>query len=143
MSLTAVLARYCAMLGYAAAQPQVPPASVALAGWLADHGLREGVAGQWDATTLTLDSGGALTVAAVARVPGSARLGPLRWEADMRLADPATHQANFLVVAHDPVVTSQQAITTFGPPAKTYHYQEYTILVWPKNLLRDLGKPVS
>jgi hypothetical protein len=60
----------------------------------------------------------------------------------MRLFDPATHRPNFLVLAHYPDVTLQDAIKTFGQPAKTYHYQEYTILVWHKNLLRYLGKPV-
>jgi hypothetical protein len=141
-SLTAVVACYCVMLGYAAAQPQVPPANVALAGWLTHHGLREGLAEYWDANTLTVDSGGALTMAAVSQVPGSARLGPFRWEEDMRLSDPATHQANFLVLADYPDVTLPEAITTFGRPAMTYHYQEYTILVWHENLLRYLGKPV-
>jgi len=141
-SLAAVVACYCAMLGYAVAQPQVPPASASLAGWLADHNLRGGLAEYWVANSLTLDSGGALTMAAVWRSRGSARLGPFRWEADMRLFDPATHQANFLVLAHGADVTLQQATETFGRPAKTYHYQAYTILVWPENLLRYLGKPV-
>ena len=141
-SLAAVVACYCAMLGYAAAQPQVPPASASLAGWLAEHNLREGLGLYWAATSVTLDSGGAITVAPVARNRGSARLGPLRWEADMRLSDPARHRANFLVLADDPDVTSQHAMETFGRPAKTYRYQAYTILVWPENLLRYLGKPV-
>jgi hypothetical protein len=61
----------------------------------------------------------------------------------MRLADPATHRANFLVLADYPDVTLRQAITTFGRPAKTYHYQAYTILVWRKNLLRYLGTPIG
>jgi hypothetical protein len=143
VSLAAVVACYCAMLGYCVAQPQVPPASVSLAGWLTDHGLREGLAQYWDANTLTLDSGGALTVTTVSGIRSSGRLGPLQWEADMRMSDPATHRANFLVLAHYPDVTLPQAIKTFGRPAKTYHYQEYTILVWHKNLLRYLGKPVA
>jgi hypothetical protein len=142
-SLAAVVACYCAMLGYGVAQPQVPPAAASLAGWLADHGLREGLAEYWDADTLTLDSGGALTVAGVTSTSGGARLGPMEWEQDMRLYDPATHRANFLVLADYPDVTLQQAITTFGRPAKTYHYQVYTILVWPENLLRYLGKPLG
>ncbi len=141
-SLAAVIACYCAMLGYAAVQPQVPPSSASLAAWLTDHGLREGLAPYWDATSVTLDSGGAVTMAAVSSIPGGARLGPIRWESDMRLSDPATHQANFLVLADDPGVTRQQAVETFGQPAKTYHYQAYTILVWPKNLLRSWASPL-
>jgi hypothetical protein len=142
-SLAAVIACYCAMLGYGAAQPQVPPADASLAGWLTDHGLREGLAEYWDANTLTLDSGGALTVTAVSGTPGRGRLSTVTWEEDMRLNDPATHRANFLVLApHSPDLTSQLAVKTFGRPAQTYHYQEYTILVWPENLLRYLDKPV-
>ena len=113
VSLTAVVACYCAMLGYAAAQSQVPPANVSSCGWLADHGLREGLAGYWDATSVTLDSGGALTMAAVSSTSGSAR-SSLAEEADMRLSDPATHHANFLVLADNPNVTMRQAIETFG-----------------------------
>jgi hypothetical protein len=143
VSLAAVVACYCAMLGYGVAQPPVPPADASLAGWLAGHGLREGLGEYWDAGTLTLDSGGALTVAGVAPDRGTTRLAPLRWEQDMRLYDPATHQANFLVLADYPDVTLQKAITTFGRPAKTYHYQAYTILVWPENLLRYLGEPLG
>jgi hypothetical protein len=141
-SLAAVVACYCVMLGYAAAQPQVPPASASLAGWLADHDLREGLAEYWVANSLTLDSGGTLAMTAVWRTSGSARLGPFRWEADMRLSDPAAHQANFLVLAHGTDVTLQQTVETFGQPVKTYHYQAYTILVWHENLLRYLGKPI-
>jgi hypothetical protein len=141
VSLTAVVACYCAMLGYTAAQPQVPPANVSIAGWLADHGLREGLAGYWDATSVTLDSGGTITMSAVISFPGRTRLGPYRWEQDTRLFDPATHQANFLVLTHYPLVTWQQAVNTFGQPTTTYHYQAYTILVWPENLLRYLDKP--
>lgn len=40
-------------------------------------------------------------------------------------------------------MTLPQAINTFGRPAKTYHYQEYTILVWHKNLLRSLSEPIG
>ena len=28
-----------------------------------------------------------------------------------------------------------------GPPAHTYHFQAFTIMVWNKNLLLDLGSP--
>ena len=39
-------------------------------------------------------------------------------------------------------MTLRQTVETFGQPAKTYHYQDYTILVWHENLLRYLGKPI-
>ena len=36
------------------------------------------------------------------------------------------------------VVTRPEAIATFGQPARTYHYHEYTIMVWNGNLLDRL-----
>jgi hypothetical protein len=141
--LAAVVACYCVMLGYAATRPQVPPANASLATWLVGHGLRSGLAGDWDAASVTLDSGGAVTVAAVMGVPADQRLAPFRWFMDMRLFNPATHQANFLVLTHYQLVTRQQAINTFGQPAAVYQYHAYTILVWHKNLLADLGTPVG
>jgi hypothetical protein len=36
----------------------------------------------------------------------------------------------------------ENVVATFGQPAKTYHYQQYTILVWNKNLLADMATPV-
>jgi hypothetical protein len=33
------------------------------------------------------------------------------------------------------------ARNTFGSPARTYSYRQYTMLVWDGNLLRRLGKP--
>jgi hypothetical protein len=34
------------------------------------------------------------------------------------------------------------ALATFGRPARVYHYQAYTIMVWHENLLRQLGPEV-
>jgi hypothetical protein len=39
-------------------------------------------------------------------------------------------------------VTPAQALATFGPPAHVYHYQIYTIRVWDKDLLQQLGPAV-
>jgi hypothetical protein len=30
---------------------------------------------------------------------------------------------------------------TFGQPARIYHYQLFTIMVWNKNLLEDIAPP--
>ena len=51
--------------------------------------------------------------------------------------------ANFIVlfpgVAGYPGFTQQRAVlTTFGQPEQTYHVGSYTVLVWNRNLLREL-----
>ena len=53
--------------------------------------------------------------------------------------------ANFVVlfpgVAEYRGFTQEQAVLThFGKPARTYHVGAYTILVWDKNLLRELSR---
>jgi hypothetical protein len=32
-------------------------------------------------------------------------------------------------------------LATFGPPAQTYHFGIYTVLIWHKNLLSELPPP--
>jgi hypothetical protein len=143
-AMAVLVACYCAMLGYASVQPQVPPANATLTRWLADRDLSSGLAGYWDASSVTLDSGKRVTMQALI-VTGRGRLAPYRWEADMRLFDPAVHSANFLVLAPNWAggsATEAMATATFGPPANTYHYGPYTIMVWHKNLLRDLGPAI-
>jgi hypothetical protein len=137
-ALAALLAANCLMLGVAAARPQAPPASLALTAWLRAHGLRDGLADYWNATSVTLDSGGTITVGALIR-SRFRPLAPYSWETDSRQFDPATHQANFVIVSPYLAVTKAVAIKTFGPPATVYHFQAYTIMVWHKNLLSDLG----
>jgi hypothetical protein len=42
-------------------------------------------------------------------------------------------------VAGYPGFTQQRAVlTTFGQPERTYHVGSYTVLVWNRNLLREL-----
>jgi hypothetical protein len=141
LASTALLAVNIGMLGFAATQPQVQPANLALTSWLEQHGLRHGLADYWDATSVTLDSQGAVTIGPVVR-SHVRPLVPYKWEADLRQFNPATHQANFLVLPEYPAASKAIVIAAFGPPAVVYHFQTYTILVWHKNLLPDL-KPAA
>ena len=59
--------------------------------------------------------------------------------------DPTTETADFVVLAPSddsyPGFTDRAAvIATFGQPTATYHFDRYTILVWPgANLLAELA----
>ena len=61
---------------------------------------------------------------------------------DLRQVDPATHSANFVVSLQGDTLTPARAALAFGLPARLDHFQLYTIMVWNKNILRDLGPPV-
>jgi hypothetical protein len=141
-AFAAGLACYAAMLGVAATRAQAPPQNVTLAAWLTSHDLRSGLAPYWQGTSVTLDSLGRIDMVSVV-ADRHGRLAPRHWLADMRLADPATHSADFVVVVPGGVITKGEALATFGRPARVYQYAGDTIMVWRENLLRHMGPPVS
>lgn len=140
-ALAAGLACYAVMLGFAAAGSQAPPDNAAVAGWLEQHGLRSGLAPYWEANSVTLDSGGAITMGSVKLTGGG--LSPWHWNEDMRIFNASHHSANFFITVPGEQVTPARARAAFGAPARVYHFQNYTIMVWNKNLLRELGHPVG
>jgi len=140
-ALAAGLACYAVMLGFSAAGRQAPPDNATVTVWLEQHGLRSGIAPYWEASTVTLDSNGSITMGAVK--PAGKRLSPWHWNEDVRIFKASHHTANFLITVLGDPVTPARARAVFGPPARVYHVKAYTIMVWNKNLLRQLGPPVG
>ena len=130
---------YLALLGIAAAYPQAPAQNDTLTSWLSEHHLSSGVASYWEASSVTVDSGGQITMLAVGIHGWNRRLAPDKWETDVRLARPKTHSANFVVAGPDRIVPVKLAVEMFGKPLRTYRYGPYTIMVWDKNLLGELN----
>jgi hypothetical protein len=122
---------------------QAAPEGVNLASWLEQHDLRQGIAGYWQTNIVTVESGGQVTMRPVQDNYQGPGLRPYPWETDMTAFNPRTNDANF-VVATAPrsffggTVTVAEAEAKFGKPARTYHVEQYTILVWRKNLLSEL-----
>jgi hypothetical protein len=136
-----VLAGYLAGLGYELGQPAAPPANSALASWLAAHRLSYGLAGYWQASSVTVDSGGRVVVRALP----SQSVKPYLWMAKASWYDPASHRASFIVIDTRTSLFShwlpRAAITKyFGAPAQTYHVDTYIIMVWDENLLRSMPR---
>jgi hypothetical protein len=139
---------YAASLGWAAAQPSVPPMNAQLATFLlvtflSAHHLTSGVGGYWESSVVTVGSDGAVTIRAVQHVP---RLEPYLWEAKSSWYDPGQNRANFLVTSSKPGffnhwLPNRAALAALGPPARTYHVGRYTVYVYDKNLLAALPHP--
>jgi hypothetical protein len=132
---SALAVGYLASLGYAAAQPSVPPANAQLATFLAEHHLTNGISGYWMSSIVTVGSDGAVTIRAV-----QSSLRPYLWETKGSWYDPASQRATFLVTENGTDYFSHwkpsaSALAALGPPARTYHVGPYTVLVWNKNLL--------
>jgi hypothetical protein len=136
----AVLACYVAALGYAAAQPSVPAQEQNLAGWLVAHHLHTGLGGV-EGNVTTLDSGGRaqLLVTSFRRSGAAAEA----YQSKASWYDPRLHDATFVVSTRANGINSyvpyKKVLHDFGPPARTYRFRGYTIMVWDKNLLADLG----
>jgi len=136
----ALLACYGAGLGYAAAQPSVPPMKARLAKFLAAHHLTSGIGGYWGSSVVTVGSDGAVTIRAVASLP----LAPYPWEAKSSWYDPGHNQANFLVTGGHPGFFNNRqpkpaALAALGRPVRTYRTGPYTVYVYDKNLLAQLS----
>ena len=140
--LAVLAAGYLAALGYGAAQASVPAENEPLASWLVAHGLTDGLATYWQANSTTVDSHGQVRLSAVVQNVRD-RLVPYLWETDVANYDPARHYANFVVADGPSALPGMQlsAELTFGRPARTYHADGYTILVWNTNLLDKLDGP--
>ena len=118
-----------------------------LADWLAAHHLDSGMSGYWQSNVVTLMRQGSVLVR---QVDVDYRLNPQKLVRGVRedwagWYDPTTETADFVVLAPSagsyPGFTDRPAvIATFGQPTVTYHFDGYTILVWPgANLLAELA----
>jgi hypothetical protein len=156
-----------AALGYGATRPAATDPEQALAGWLAAHGLTAGLGTFTDGNLTTLDSGGAVRVLAVSwvrpgpparrpflpdlrtgqaaqpRQPGGAV--PRLYQSQASWYGPRAQYANFVVsgTADGPsdLIPRTDIVALAGPPAGTYQFESFTIMVWDENLLALLGGP--
>jgi hypothetical protein len=110
--------------------PAWPVASAA--DWFRAHGLSYGVGTYWDASYLTLQSGGRVVVRPVAASGG--RLGPYRYFADAGwFADPRFRHPSFLVFETATPwggVNASSATETFGATQQSVLVGPYTVLIW-------------
>jgi hypothetical protein len=140
-ALLLVLAGYLGGLGYELAQPSVPAQNQQLATWLAAHHLDRGLSGYWQSSVVTLATKEHVRILQVRAV--RQRVVPYDWEAKLTWFDPRRNTANFVVlaptVAEYPGFTNTKAVlATFGRPVHDYRVGPYQVLVYTKNLLKDL-----
>jgi hypothetical protein len=139
--LSAVAIAYVAVLGYSAAQPSMPAPTQALAGFLADHDLTTGLGKYWTANLTTAVSGERVRI-----IPAQPVTQPYAWLTKPSWYDANRYSANF-AVAGDPATASTYTVgsvlAAFGKPAREYRFDGYVIMVYNRNLLRDLRPPVQ
>ena len=125
--------------------------------WFEQHGWEAGKFGEAD--TLARAKGtsvdGVKAAGVIESGGGSVRLLTVSWlpsggvprvyQSTISWYSPATHYANFVVTGtadgRADLIPRREIRALAGPPARTYHFQSFTIMVWNKNLLASLGSP--
>jgi hypothetical protein len=137
LAVTATALAALVPLGAAATQPPLTPATAPLGAWLEAHGLTYGIAGYWDASVVTLQSGGKVQIRAVdirknILVPG--------WETNYLWYNAYRHDARFVVADHDGRYPAAAFERHFGRPVATYRVGSWLVLIYRTNLLWQLGR---
>ncbi len=122
-------------LAAAATRPPPIPPTAPLAAWLEAHGLRYGIAGYWDASVVTLQSGDRVQIREVV-IRNSEILVPI-WEANAAWYNASRYDARFVVADREgkyPVA----AFKHLGRPVATYQVARWIVLIYRTNLLQQL-----
>jgi hypothetical protein len=125
-----VLCGYLAGFAYELTFPSSPPADSALASWLLAHGFRSGLATYWQASSVTVDTGGRVAVRAV-----TGSLSPYLWMTNTGWYRPQRNEPDFLVLQQPSKPELALLRRRLGPPDRDYQVDGCTVLVWHRNLL--------
>ncbi len=124
-----------------AAHPPAVNANVKVANWLRQHNYTYGLAGFWNASSVTAETGGNVMVRPVRTYQD--QVVAANFETDSTWYDPVQHHANFVIWTNhtfcgDLCLTRQGLIGAFGPPSKIYTVGGYVVWVYDKNLLPNV-----
>jgi hypothetical protein len=163
--LAAAAAGLAALLPLTAAAATLRPVTapaVPLAAWLDAHRLTYGIAGYWDASAVTLQSGNKVQVRAVVSTKGQVasaaqatesvgqlwgpgQIRPFYWETKADWYDASAHDATFVIanghMTDSAPLTSAEVRRAFGPPKAVYQVAGRAIMVYRTNLLHRLAAP--
>ena len=107
--------------------------------WLHGHGLRYGLAGYWQASAVSLESGDRVQVRAV-NIKGR-QITPFYWETNTLWYDPARYYTNFVIALTSGNVDRPASFEkVFGRPASTDRVGNLEILIYHRNLLNRVQK---
>jgi hypothetical protein len=138
-SLTVGLASIAALLPLtvAAVQPAAVVPTAPLSAWLRAHGLTYGLAGYWSSSATTLSTGDGAQLRAVAM--RGRQVIRYDWETDTSWYDASRHDATFVIVDLVGNGLSPSAESYFGKPVKIGYVAHWAILIYHKNLLRQVA----
>lgn len=121
----------------AAARPPAAVPTAPLSAWLKERGLTYGLAGYWNGSVITLQSGNQVQVRAVT-IYGR-RVIRYDWETNTLWYDASRHDATFVITDLADDGLSTLAESYFGKPVKIEHVASWAILIYQKNLLQQVA----
>ena len=137
LAVTATALAALVPLAAAATRPPLRPATAPLAAWLEAHGLTYGIAGYWDASVVTMQSGDRVQIRAV-DLKYKKILIPY-WETNALWYSASRYDARFVVadghLGKYPAATFERH---FGRPVATYRVASWFVLIYRTNLLHQL-----
>ena len=140
-AVAALAAVACLLSGTALFQTTRQDPVQPLATWLEDHHLNYGLAGYWNASPVTVYTGGAVKVRPIQLRPKA--FIPRLWGSNVHWYDAAHNDANFVITEQDPrgEITPADAESFFGTPSAQYQVNGFTVLVYSYNLLTKGSTP--
>ena len=124
-------------LAIAAARPAAAVPTAPLSAWLKAHGLTYGLAGYWNSSVITLESGNQVQVRAVTM--DGRQVIPYLWETNTLWFDASRHDATFVIIDLAGNGLSPSAEQYFGKPVRIDHVAHWEILIYQKNLLEQVA----
>ena len=132
---------YLGVLAVSLEAPVAVNPEVAVGEFLERQNLTYGVSGYWEASTVTVATGGRVRVRAITLSDNTAYA--YHWEAVDGWYDPsvAGNDARFVLRDRFGVqpLDRQSTENTFGPPSREYSVGRYEVLVWDRNLLTGVN----
>jgi hypothetical protein len=136
LAVTATALAALVPLAGAATRPPLRPATAPLAAWLEAHGLTYGIAGYWNASVVTLQSGNRVQIRAVDI--RDKKVVVRGWETDLLWYNASRHDARFVVADSHGRYSAAAYERHFGMPVATYQVASWLILIYRTNLLWQL-----
>jgi hypothetical protein len=133
LAVTLAAAAAVLPLSIAAARPPAAVPAAPLAAWLSARHLTYGLAGYWDSSVITVHTRGAVQVRAVTM--RGRQVARYDWEADIGWYAASGHDTAFVILG-DGLGPAAEAY--FGKPAAVGHVGPWTVLIYRRNLLRQL-----
>jgi len=139
--LGAVLVALAVFLGANATWPSQVNPNRQVAIWLQQHHLRYGLAAYWNASAVTVETGGNVKVRPVRTY--QAKVVTTNFQTDSTWYDPHKHYANFVIWlpkehCFDFCLSKVGLKSTFGRPARVINVGTFKVLIYHKNLLTSV-----